>query len=193
MLACSAFPCMCCEVGTHGTNPHKCRSALLADMHASVGARTGAPGETAAWLCLHACHMAVIPSIARLSFDKAAMSSKVTCILLNIVHGAGRPEADARGGWLRSRCPAFASKFEVMRRYCLSSMTTAWQAMERFSPRLSTFSCVLALMFTTLRTQWARVGWRTGGVGHVGEARRDGHAPGPTPPRPSVCPPLPRT
>lgn len=35
-------------------------------------------------------------------------------------------------------------------RHCLSSMTTAWHAMLRFSPRLSTFSCVLALMLTTL-------------------------------------------
>lgn len=35
--------------------------------------------------------------------------------------------------------------------YCFSNMTTAWQAMLRPSPRLSTFSWVLALMFTTLQ------------------------------------------
>ena len=29
-------------------------------------------------------------------------------------------------------------------RYFLSNRTTAWQAMLRFSPKLSTFSCVLA-------------------------------------------------
>ncbi len=40
--------------------------------------------------------------------------------------------------------------------HCRSSMTTAWQAMERFSPSESTFSCVLALMFTTLRATRGR-------------------------------------
>lgn len=56
-------------------------------------------------------------------------------------------------------------------RYCLSSMTTAWQAMERFSPRLSTFSCVLALMFTTLRACSVGVGQERQGGGQR-QARR---------------------
>lgn len=46
--------------------------------------------------------------------------------------------------------------------HCRSSMTTAWQAMERFSPSESTFSCVLALMFTTLRATRGRDGCNGG-------------------------------
>lgn len=49
--------------------------------------------------------------------------------------------------------------------YWRSSMTTAWHAMLRFSPRLSTFSWVLAFMLTTLRGQVER-------VERVGQVRR---------------------
>lgn len=56
--------------------------------------------------------------------------------------------------------------------HCLSSMTTAWHAMERFSPRLSTFSCVLALMFTTLQVARRRRGQREGHEVAGGPRRR---------------------
>ena len=52
-----------------------------------------------------------------------------------------------------SPSPSRVCSLPCLLRYCLSSMTTAWQAMLRFSPRLSTFSWVFALMLTTLHRQ----------------------------------------
>ena len=78
-----------------------------------------------------------------------------TVAALHVLRHAACP-AQSRALLPRPAAAAAARHVRRRRAHCRSSMTTAWQAMLRFSPRLSTFSCVLALMFTTL--QWERSG-----------------------------------